>query len=241
MLQYTPARIAELNAGLESASAEEIVAWGVETFGNEVAFACSFGAEDMVLLDLLLKARADAPVFLLDTGRLHQETYDLVEHARRHYGRGFTVYAPQARLLEGLLTEYGPNSFYESVEARKACCRVRKVEPLARALEGMRAWLTGLRREQSVTRTALPIVEADEAHGGILQINPLAAWREEQVWSYVRAHGLPTNALHERGFPSVGCAPCTRAVQKGEDVRAGRWWWELPEHKECGLHSRAGR
>lgn len=219
-----------------SMPAEAVVAWAMQQYGKQLTFACSFGAEDMVVLDLLMKIDAEASVFLLDTGRLHQETYDLVARTRQHYGRIFTVYVPQTEALQALLNEEGPNNFYRSREARKACCRVRKVEPLARALVGKAAWLTGLRRAQAVTREELPVTEIDDAHGGILKINPLADWSEGQVWAYIREHALPYNTLHERGFPSVGCAPCTRAVAAGEDLRAGRWWWEATEHKECGLH-----
>lgn len=223
-------------AQLATATAAEIIAWAVQTFGNSLTFASSFGAEDMVVLDVLLQVNPSASVFLLDTGRLHQETYDLLARTRERYGRPVTVYVPRTEALQQLLDTAGPNGFYDSREARKACCQVRKVEPLGRALNGYDAWLTGLRREQSVTRGSLPIVELDEAHGGIVKISPLADWSEAQVWTYIREHDLPYNALHDRGFSSIGCAPCTRAIAPGEEVRAGRWWWEAPEHKECGLH-----
>jgi phosphoadenosine phosphosulfate reductase len=235
-IQREQPNIAALADRLEALTAAERIAWAVREFGGGLTFACSFGAEDIVVLDLLLRADPAASVFLLDTGRLHQETYNLIEECRVHYGRSFAVCVPQAEALQALLNAEGPNSFYRSREARKACCRVRKVEPLGRALAGKAAWLTGLRREQSVTRTVLPIAEPDDAHGGMLKLNPLADWSEEQVWEYLREHHLPYNALHEGGFPSIGCAPCTRAVAPGEDPRAGRWWWEEPEHKECGLH-----
>lgn len=228
--------VQSINAALDRAEAAEILGWAVREFGKSLTFACSFSAEDNVVLDLLLREDPEASVFLLDTGRLHQETYDVIEHTRARYGRVFTVYVPQTETLQHLLNTEGPNSFYRSREARKACCNIRKVEPLARALAGKAAWLTGLRRDQGVTRTALPVAEIDGAHGGILKINPLASWSSEQVWAYVRKHDLPYNALHDRGFPSIGCAPCTRAIAPGEDPRAGRWWWEEPEHKECGLH-----
>lgn len=228
------------NAQLDPLEAGEIIAWVVSEFGDQLTFACSFGAEDLVVLDLLLQVDRQASVFLLDTGRLHQETYDVITKVRDHYDRTFTVYVPQTEALEQLLNEEGPNSFYRSRDARKACCRVRKVEPLARALVGKDAWLTGLRREQSVTRTTLPIIEIDASHGGMLKINPLAAWSEEQVWTYIWKHDLPYNNLHEQGYPSIGCAPCTRAIKPEEDIRAGRWWWEEAEHKECGLHLDVG-
>jgi len=235
-VHYAELTIDQQRDFLAERPAEERVAWAAREFGAGLTFACSFSAEDIVALDLLLRADPAASVFLLDTGRLPQETYDAIDCCREHYGRGFTVFAPQTAALQELLTAEGANSFYRSREARQACCRVRKVEPLARALAGKAAWLTGLRREQSVTRAELPMVEIDDAHGGMLKINPLADWREQQVWDYLREHKLPYNALHDRGFPSIGCAPCTRAVAPGEDPRAGRWWWEAPEHKECGLH-----
>ncbi|MBI3948386.1 MAG: phosphoadenylyl-sulfate reductase [Armatimonadetes bacterium] len=230
--------VAGINRKLGSLSAPGRIAWAIAEYGAGLTFACSFGAEDMVVLDLLERQRPGVSLFVLDTGRLHEETYALIEEARRHYGRSFETYAPQTVALERLLWERGPNSFHQSVEARKACCAVRKVEPLSRALAGRSAWMTGLRRAQAVTRAELPFAEVDDAHGGIVKLNPLADWSEGDVWAYLRAHGVPRNALHDRGFPSIGCEPCTRAVAPGEDLRSGRWWWEAPEQKECGLHAR---
>jgi phosphoadenosine phosphosulfate reductase len=221
---------------LANATAAEIIAWAVKIFDDKITFACSFSAEDQVVLDILLKIKADASVFLLDTGRLHQETYDVIAQTREHYGRSFTVYVPQTEALQNMLDNNGPNSFYRTREARKTCCNIRKVEPLSRALTGKDAWLTGLRQGQSVTRTTLQVVEIDDAHDEIYKINPLGNWSEEQVWNYIHEYNLPYNKLHDKGFPSIGCAPCTRAIQPGDDSRAGRWWWEEPEHKECGLH-----
>jgi phosphoadenosine phosphosulfate reductase len=223
-----------LPGNLEAAT--DTITAAVRQFGDGLTFACSFSAEDMVVLDLLLRVDLRASVFLLDTGRLHQETYDAIEATRRFYGRTFTVYVPETLALQRLLDTEGPNNFYRSVAARKVCCRIRKVEPLARALAGKAAWLTGQRRAQAVTRATLPVTEIDAAHGGMMKINPLAAWTEAEVWAYIRERSLPYNVLYDHGFPSIGCAPCTRAVAPGEDVRAGRWWWEAPEHKECGLH-----
>jgi phosphoadenosine phosphosulfate reductase len=221
---------------LESLPAPEIVAWAARQFGEGLALASSFGPEDMVLLDLLLKSDPGARVFMLDTGRLHQETYDLVEATRKRYNRDFEILVPRTESLEALLKQQGPNGFYASVEARHACCHARKVEPLARALTMAQAWITGQRRSQSITRAHLRFAERDMEHGGIVKLNPLAAWSETEVWDYIREHDLPVNALHAKGFPSIGCAPCTRAVAPGEDIRSGRWWWEQPEHRECGLH-----
>lgn len=226
---------------LEGATPQEVLAWAAARFGDHVALACSMGAEDMVLLDILVEIRPRARVFLLDTGRLHQETYDLVERARERYGIDFEVYFPRSEAVEGLLRVKGPNSFYQSVEERRECCHIRKVEPLSRALSGLDAWITGLRREQAVTRSEVAVVEEDAGHGGILKINPLVTWTGEQVWEYIREHNVPYHRLHDQGYPSIGCAPCTRAILPGEDVRAGRWWWENPEQKECGLHVRRER
>ena len=223
---------------LANASAEGTLRWTLETFGRDVAFACSFGAEDVVLVDMIAKIDPKARMFVLDTGRLNQETYDTMERCRERYGVEFDTYHPLTDDVQNLLAAKGPNSFYASIENRKECCGIRKVEPLRRALAGTRAWTTGLRRAQAVTRTELPKIELDETHGGIFKINPLAEWSQEEVWEYIRGNAVPYNALHDRGFPSIGCAPCTRAVAPGEDLRAGRWWWENPDQKECGLHVR---
>jgi len=199
------------------------------------AFSCSFGAEDMVLLDLLRRHDLPIAVFTLDTGRLPEETYALMQQVEQVYGRCYETFYPDTSAVQTLVRERGINGFYESIENRKACCQVRKVEPLRRALAGRRAWVTGRRAQQSATRTDLAARERDED----LQVdkfNPLHDWSEQQVWQYIRANGVPYNALHDRHYPSIGCAPCTRAIAVGEDVRAGRWWWENPETKECGLH-----
>jgi phosphoadenosine phosphosulfate reductase len=226
---------------LDSATPQAVLAWAAARFGDRLALACSMGAEDMVLLDMLVKIQPRARVFLLDTGRLHQETYDLMERVRERYGIEFEVHFPRTGAVEGLLREKGPNSFYQSVEARRECCHIRKVEPLSRALAGLDAWITGLRREQAVTRSEVAVVEEDADHGGTLKINPLVSWTEAQVWDYISEHNVPYHRLHDEGYPSIGCAPCTRAISPGEDVRAGRWWWENPEQKECGLHVRRER
>ncbi|MHB0912739.1 MAG: phosphoadenylyl-sulfate reductase [Armatimonadota bacterium] len=233
--------VAGINRSLADAEAVDVIRWAVETFGDRVSLASSFGAEDMVLVDMLARVAKNPRVFVLDTGRLHQETYDVIAQARARYGIDFEVYFPQTEAVEKLTRSKGPNSFYDSTEDRKECCFARKVEPLSRALSTVDAWVTGLRRGQSVTRTGLDTVEIDEGHGGILKINPLLDWSEEDVWNYIRSNDVPYNALHDKGFPSIGCAPCTRAVQPGEDLRAGRWWWESPEHKECGLHIKDGK
>ena len=221
----------------ESWDPEKILSWAVENFHPRLALSCSFGnAEGLVLLDMLQRIEPESRVFVLDTGRLPQETYDLIDRVRDRYGREVEVIFPDAGAVEAMVREKGMNLFYESLENRQLCCRLRKVEPNRRFLAGLDAYLTGLRREQNVTRNDAARVEIDESAGGILKINPLVDWDRDEVWNYVRTHNVPTNRLHQKGYPSVGCAPCTRAVRPGEDPRAGRWWWERPETKECGLH-----
>ena len=202
---------------------------------SPVTFANSLGAEDMVLTDLIVKGRLDIEIFSLDTGRLPLETYDLMAKVQEHYGLKLKVFTPRAELLEPFVRENGINAFYDSVEMRKGCCHVRKVEPLQRALAGRKAWITGMRAQQSATRDGLAVRSFD-AGNGLEKFNPLADWSEKEVWAYIKQHGVPYNALHDKFYPSIGCAPCTRAITPGEDIRAGRWWWENPETKECGLH-----
>lgn len=202
---------------------------------RHVAFASSLGAEDMVLADAILGADLPITVFTLDTGRLPRETLDLLQRMASRYSRAVEVFRPEAAAVAGYVSAHGANAFYESVELRKSCCHIRKVEPLSRALQGRDAWVTGLRRAQSVTRTDLPLREFDTVHG-LVKFNPLADWSEAQVWAYLREREVPYNALHDRGYPSIGCEPCTRAVRPGEDLRAGRWWWESRDSKECGIH-----
>lgn len=239
-LLQNPARLDELNARFAQATPQELLRWAVETFqrerpGDRVTLACSLGMEDTALVDMLCKA-TDAPrIFVLDTGRLHEESYETLDSLRSRYKIPVEVMFPQPEAVQELTRNKGMFSFYESVENRKECCGIRKVEPLRRALADVDAWITGLRRSQSVTRADIRKIELDEAHG-ILKLNPLADWNENDVQAYIKAEGVPVNPLHARGFPSIGCQPCTRAIQPGEDVRAGRWWWEAADSKECGLH-----
>jgi phosphoadenosine phosphosulfate reductase len=198
-------------------------------------FASSLAAEDMVLTDLILRANLPIGIFSLETGRLHKETLAVLDAVKAHYGHDITLFRPQAEAVDAYVAQNGLNAFYDSIEMRRECCRIRKVEPLGRALAGNKAWITGQRRAQSATRSDLSTQEDDPAHG-MTKFNPLADWTEEHVWEYIRANNVPYNVLHDRGYPSIGCEPCTRAIQPGEDVRAGRWWWENPESKECGLH-----
>lgn len=223
---------------VENKTAEEILKWVLKTYGGKVALASSFGLEDVALIDMMVKIDPDPQVFTLDTGRLPQETYLLMEKIREKYDLKIKVYYPNTQRVEEIVSSYGPNLFYQSLDLRKLCCEVRKVEPLKRALTGLSAWITGLRREQGTTRTKLKKTEIDQTNGGLLKINPLADWAEAQVWSYVKENKVPYNPLHEQGYPSIGCEPCTRAIKPGEDIRAGRWWWENPEEKECGLHEK---
>jgi phosphoadenosine phosphosulfate reductase len=202
--------------------------------------ASSLGAEDMVLTDLIYREALPIAVFTLDTGRLPEETHALIDAIGQRYGQRPRVYFPQAAAVEDYVSKHGVNGFYASVELRKACCHMRKVEPLRRALAGRKAWITGLRREQSATRADVEI-EAYDADNRLTKFNPLADWSNGQVWDYIRAHQVPYNALHDRHFPSIGCAPCTRAIAVGEDIRAGRWWWEDAQQKECGLHPLTGK
>ncbi|MGZ8304085.1 MAG: phosphoadenylyl-sulfate reductase [Telluria sp.] len=202
---------------------------------SPAVFASSLAAEDMVLTDLILRNRLPIAIFSLDTGRLHAETLAVLDTVKATYGYEIALYRPQAAAVDSYVAQNGADAFYNSVEMRRECCRIRKVEPLGRALAGNRAWITGQRRAQSATRTSLAIEEDDPAHG-MTKFNPLADWSEQDVWNFIRDNGVPYNALHDQGFPSIGCAPCTRAVQPGEDRRAGGWWWENPESKECGLH-----
>ncbi len=220
----------------EKLSAEELLDWAVERFYPKIGLASSFGAEDMVIIDLLSQSGLKAKIFTLDTGRLPQETYDLMDEVRSRYGVTIDVYFPDTSSAQKMVKQHGLNLFYQSVEFRKLCCEIRKVEPLGRALEGLDAWITGLRRDQSSSRASLLKVEEDTAHGGIIKINPLAEWTWTEVFDYVKENGVPYNRLHNQGFLSIGCAPCTRAVKPGENQRAGRWWWELEGSQECGLH-----
>ena len=239
--QSSSDEVAALTASLADASLFDVLHTALERFGDDLRIACSFGVEDMVIVHEAVRAgRAlgvTPRVFLLDTGRLHQETYDLIDRTRDRYGLAIEAYAPDTIAVQALVRLKGPNSFYDSVESRKECCHVRKIEPLRRALSGARAWVTGLRREQSPTRASVAVVERDEANGGLIKLSPLANWTEREVWAFAEANAVPTHVLHRKGFPSIGCAPCTRAVQPGEDLRAGRWWWENPDQKECGLHA----
>ena len=202
---------------------------------SPVTLSNSLGAEDMVLTDLIAKHQPDIEMFSLDTGRLPQQTYDLMQEVRARYAVPLKIYFPDAQQVEDYVAQNGVNGFYDSVDNRKSCCHIRKVEPLKRALAGKKAWVTGARREQAITRGALEVSSFDAVHG-IQKFNPLFDWTTGEVWAYLKQHDVPYNKLHDQFYPSIGCAPCTRPVTPGEDIRSGRWWWENPESKECGLH-----
>ncbi|PLX88983.1 MAG: phosphoadenylyl-sulfate reductase [Desulfuromonas sp.] len=221
-----------------SSDPRDILATGIEATAGQVSLACSFSVEDAVIIDLLQNLNLKARIFAIDTGRLHEETYEVAENLTARYGLEIDWYFPERAAVEKLEQQKGLFSFRKSLENRQECCHIRKVEPLQRALEGLSGWITGLRREQSLTRSNLQPIENDQTNGGLLKISPLLEWKEAQVWDYANRKCLPVNQLHKQGYPSIGCAPCTRAVQPGESTRAGRWWWENPEHKECGLHRR---
>lgn len=226
---FTPDRQAKAEAAAE-------VLRQIAAKHDPATVANSYGAEDMVLMDLVARHDIDLGIFSLDTGRLPAETYQVMDAARERYDVPVEIMFPQTQALQDFLRANGTNPFYNSVEMRKACCGHRKVEPLGRALADKQAWVTGLRRDQAPTRTDLGVEEYDAGHG-MPKFNPLIDWSEKDVWAYLYHFDVPYNALHDKGYPSIGCAPCTRAIAQGEDVRAGRWWWENPESKECGLHA----
>ncbi len=227
------------NGAYETRDAAELLRWAVDRFHPRLVLSCSFGApEGLVLLDMLHRVEPETRVFVLDTGRIPQATHDLIDRVRERYGKRVELIFPDAGAVEQMVRDHGPNLFYESVPLRQHCCAVRKIEPLRRyfATAGIDAWISGLRREQNVTRRRTPKVEIDRTHGDLVKLNPLADWNVDDVWHYVREHNVPTNRLHREGYPSVGCEPCSRAVRAGDDLRAGRWWWESEASRECGLH-----
>jgi phosphoadenosine phosphosulfate reductase len=232
----TPSQVEWLARDFEKKSAQEVLKWTIDTFGSRVAISSSFGAEDVAIIDMM--ARIDknrTRIFTLDTGRLNQETYDLMDAIRTRYGIQIEAYFPDQKEVEAMVNAKGMNLMYKSVENRKLCCEIRKVHPLNRALSKLDSWITGLRRDQIETRAEIKKIEIDSSHGDIIKINPLADWTSEMVWDYIHKNTIPYNKLHDSGYPSIGCEPCTRAIRAGENPRAGRWWWESAA-KECGLH-----
>ncbi len=229
--------IDDLKRKFEALTPQELIAKVFEIYGDKVALSSSLGAEDQVLTDMVMKVAPEMRIFTLDTGRLFPETYDLIARTCAKYKKKIEVYFPEKDQVEEMVRTKGINLFYDSIDNRKQCCNVRKIEPLKRAFSGLEAWVCGLRASQAVTRAGLNVVEWDEMNQ-MVKLNPLANWSEKDVWDYIEENKVPYNALHDKSYPSIGCQPCTRAVMAGEDIRAGRWYWENPETKECGLHKR---
>lgn len=229
--------IEELNNRLKNKTAQEILNYFLNEYKNEAALSSSFGAEDQVLTHMMLDINKNANIFTLDTGRVPYETYSVMDSTNLKYNIKVNVFFPNSENIEKLYKTQGINGFYESIENRKACCNARKIEPLKRALNPLKVWITGLRAAQSITRVNMPVVEWDD-NFEVIKVNPLINWSEDDVWEFIKSNKVPYNKLHDQGYPSIGCAPCTRAVKDGEDIRSGRWWWENPEHKECGLHAK---
>jgi phosphoadenosine phosphosulfate reductase len=235
--KFTPMEIEKLAEEFEAKSAQDVLRWALDTFGTKIGLASSFGAEDVVIIDMMTQIDKNrTKVFTLETGRLNQETYDVMDAIRAKYGIPIEAYFPEQKEVEEMIRSKGMNLMYENVENRKLCCEIRKVHPLNRALSTLDSWITGLRRDQVATRSATRKIEIDTAHGDIVKLNPITDWSSNVVWDYIHKNNVPYNKLHDKGFPSIGCEPCTRAVMPGEDPRAGRWWWESAAQKECGLH-----
>ncbi|MHC1703671.1 MAG: phosphoadenylyl-sulfate reductase [Tenuifilaceae bacterium] len=229
--------VAELSNKLSEKSFNEILAWFLNEYKGRIALSSSLGAEDQVLTDMIMKIAPDTKIFTLDTGRLFCETYELIEKTSLRYKFKMEIFFPDSEKVQLMVAQKGINLFYQSVENRKECCHIRKIEPLKRAFKGLDVWICGLRKDQSTTRTQNQMIEWDEANG-LIKLNPLIDWTEKQVWDYIKQNNVPYNTLHDKGYPSIGCQPCTREVFPSEDVRAGRWWWENADSKECGLHNR---
>jgi len=228
--------IEELNEKYANSTPEEVLSYFYEQFRGKLVFSSSMGAEDQVITDMIVRLGLPINIFTLETGRLFPETYRLIEQTCRHYNIRIKIFFPDYKNIENMVQEKGINLFYDSIENRKLCCHVRKVEPLKRALSGFDAWMTGIRKDQTIDRFYTKMIEWDESHQ-LIKISPLHKWTEKMVWDYIRKNNVPYNELHDKGFPSIGCQPCTRSVQPGDDPRSGRWWWEKDQKKECGIHS----
>lgn len=227
--------IEELNKKFDKSKPEEVLEYFLLESKAKIALSSSLGAEDQVLTEMISNIDPETKIFTLDTGRLFPETYDLISETNKKYKIKIEVFFPDYKSVETMVKEKGINLFYESIENRKLCCHLRKIEPAKRAFKGLDVWISGLRKDQSLNRFNTKMVEWDEVNG-LIKVNPLLNWTEKEVWAYIKENNVPYNALHEKGFPSIGCQPCTRAVKTGEDIRSGRWWWEEAEHNECGLH-----
>jgi phosphoadenosine phosphosulfate reductase len=231
------AQIDQWNNDLKDKNPMGVIAYFLDYFDDRIVLSTILGLEDQVITEMVLRQKRDTEVFTLDTGRLFPETYDLIARTNKFFGIRMKIYFPDPEKVEEMVANHGINLFYDSVENRKMCCGIRKVAQLPRAFKGKQAWICGLRKDQSVSRFFSKLVEWD-ANNGLIKINPLIKWTIKDVWDYIKSHNIPYNLLHDRGFPSIGCEPCTRAIEPGEDVRAGRWWWESDLGKECGLHKR---
>ena len=229
-------RIEQLNTKVAGMDPRDVLIYFLGEYKDKIVQASGMGAEDQVITDMIAGIDTRTRIFTLDTGRLYQETYDLIQRTGDEYNMTIEVFFPDYKKVQEMVREKGINLFSKSIENRKMCCNLRKNESLKRALSGMDVWICGLRKDQTVTRFFNKMVECDEQHG-LIKLNPLINWTEKQVWDYIHERDVPYNVLHDKGYPSIGCKPCTRAVQPGEDSRAGRWWWENSEHKECGLHN----
>ena len=235
-MKFSEEDVKSLNREFERSSPGDILAWASQNLGSSVALATSFQVQGMVLVDMFAKTDPEARIFTLDTGRLHSHTYDAMEKTREKYGINIEVLFPDTDEVEEMVTSRGVNLFYKSVENRRLCCQVRKTNPLNGFLKTLDGWITSIRADQTEQRADSSKFEIDYLHGKMLKINPILDWTIERVWDYVRKNDVPYNKLHDMGYPSIGCAPCTRAVEEGEDPRAGRWWWEQDSDKECGIH-----
>ncbi len=235
-MKFSEEDVKSLNREFERSSPEDILAWASRSLGRSVALATSFQVQGMVLVDMFAKTDPGARIFTLDTGRLHSHTYDVMDRTREKYGISIEVLFPDTAQVEEMVRDRGVNLFYKSVANRRLCCQVRKTNPLNGYLKTLDAWITSIRADQTEQRSDSSRFEVDYLHGKMLKINPILDWTVDQVWDYVRKNDVPYNKLHDMGYPSIGCAPCTRAVEEGEDPRAGRWWWEQGSDKECGIH-----
>ena len=235
MSKFAAQEISQLNDKLKTP--QEVLKWTLDNLHPKVAFASSFGAEDIVVIDMLMKINPKARIFTLDTGRLNQETYEVMDEIRNKYNMNIEVMFPDQNEVEQMVRVNGMNLFYQSIGNRKLCCGIRKVHPLNKMLVTLDGWITGLRGDQTQNRLDAKRIEIDEQHNNIIKVNPIIEWKWEQVWDYIKANKIPYNKLHDKGYPSIGCEPCTRAIKPGEDLRAGRWWWETDPEKECGLHA----
>jgi thioredoxin-dependent adenylylsulfate APS reductase len=236
-VENSPERVAALNRDFQNKTPTELLAWAVEEFKDRIALCSAFGPESIVILHMLIELGVAVRVFTIDTGRLPSETHSLIQRCQDRFKMPIDVYGPDSEEVQQMVRKHGINLFYNSVELRELCCKVRKVHPMTRALESLDAWISGLRRDQGDERKTIQKLEFDSVHQERLKLNPLANWSEAQVWNYISCVNLPYNPLHNRGYRSVGCAPCSRATNPGEDARAGRWWWERSSNKECGIHT----